>query len=220
MNLSTLLKSGTPLLVATALLAGCQTTGDSAQTTAEGCIAGGVLGAVAGGLLGGGRGAAIGGAIGLAAGCGAGAIVAQRKAQYANLEDYYRAQSQIAEQVRVSLVQQVATLQKENHDRQLRIAELQKQVARGHHSVERIHQEQADLSKRITVVAQSRDAAKKELTAQQQIVAEAKSKQELTGQDLVAKETQVAALGDVVQQLDGQVNTMAAQNKSLSELPE
>jgi len=98
-----LLQSSIPLVVAASLLAGCQTAGgDSAATTAEGCVAGGVLGALAGGLLGGGRGAAIGGAIGLAAGCSAGAIVAQRKAQYANLEDYYRGQAQIAEQVRVS----------------------------------------------------------------------------------------------------------------------
>jgi len=206
-----LLQSSIPLVVAASLLAGCQTAGgDSAATTAEGCVAGG--------LLGGGRGAAIGGAIGLAAGCSAGAIVAQRKAQYANLEDYYRGQAQIAEQVRVSLVQQVAALQQENHDRQIRIADLQSQIAKGNRSVERIHQEQATLSHRLTVVAQSRDAAKKELDAQQQVVAEAKSKHELTGQDLSNKEVQVAALSDVVTQLDRQVSTMAAQNDSLKGL--
>lgn len=86
-------------LVASAVavsLTGCQTTGeseDSTRTKTEGAVAGAVVGALLGAAIGGdAKGAAIGAAIGGGTGYLIGSEVAKRKQQYASTEDYLNAE--------------------------------------------------------------------------------------------------------------------------------
>ncbi|MCF8088843.1 MAG: hypothetical protein K9K63_07360 [Desulfotignum sp.] len=103
------------------LLSGCVTMSDKEKTVAEGTAVGAAVGTALGAVIGGGRGAAIGAAIGGAAGLTIGNIIAQRKNQYANREEFLTGEIQ-----RVAEYNEKA--REYNKQLQVEIARLSKEV--------------------------------------------------------------------------------------------
>jgi chromosome segregation ATPase len=112
---------GVTFLIFCMLLSGCVTMSDKEKTVAEGTAVGAAVGTALGAVIGGGRGAAIGAAIGGATGLTIGNIIAQRKNQYANREEFLTGEIQ-----RVAEYNEKA--REYNKQLQVEIARLSKEV--------------------------------------------------------------------------------------------
>lgn len=170
------------VIVAGSLLPGCATTGgatsDQQQTVAEGAV----VGAVLGGLLGAavsdnkGRGALVGAAAGGLLGAGIGSSIADRKAQYANEEDFLIAEIQRnqefieeADAQNRQLYQEIARLDRESQ-------RLARDYRAGRASRDAMTRQKASLEQRLAKAKQVNSLTEKQLADANQVYQESRQK--------------------------------------------
>lgn len=179
--------SGTKWLVAVAIgatLSGCATNPDGTTNDQQATVAqGAVFGALVGGLLGAavsgdnrGRGALIGAAAGGLIGAGIGSSIAERKAQYANEEDFLVAEIrrnqefiQEADAQNRQLYQQIAQLDRESQ-------RLARQYRAGKASRDALVQQKTTVEKQLAKAKQINSLAEKQLADAEQVHQESQQK--------------------------------------------
>jgi hypothetical protein len=172
--------SGTKWLVAVAIgatLSGCATNPDGTTNDQQATVAqGAVFGALVGGLLGAavsgdnrGRGALIGAAAGGLIGAGIGSSIAERKAQYANEEDFLVAEIrrnqefiQEADAQNRQLYQEIAQLDRESQ-------RLARQYRAGKASRDALVRQKATVEKQLAKAKQINSLAEKQLADAEQV---------------------------------------------------
>lgn len=171
--------SGTKWLVAVAIgatLSGCATNPDGTTNDQQATVAqGAVFGAIVGGLLGAavsdnrGRGALIGAAAGGLIGAGIGSSIAERKAQYANEEDFLVAEIrrnqefiQEADAQNRQLYQEIAQLDRESQ-------RLARQYRAGKASRDALARQKATVEKQLAKAKQINSLAEKQLADAEQV---------------------------------------------------
>ncbi|MCP5449906.1 MAG: glycine zipper domain-containing protein [Candidatus Competibacteraceae bacterium] len=183
--------SGTKWLVAVAIgatLSGCATNPDGTTNDQQATVAqGAVFGALVGGLLGAavsdnrGRGALIGAAAGGLIGAGIGSSIAERKAQYANEEDFLVAEIrrnqefiQEADAQNRQLYQEIAQLDRESQ-------RLARQYRAGKASRDALVRQKATVEKQLAKAKKINSLAEKQLADAEQVHQE--SQQQRGSQD-------------------------------------
>ena len=179
--------SGTKWLVAVAIgatLSGCATNPDGTTNDQQATVAqGAVFGALVGGLLGAavsgdnrGRGALIGAAACSLIGAGIGSSIAERKAQYANEEDFLVAEIrrnqefiQEADAQNRQLYQEIAQLDRESQ-------RLARQYRAGKASRDALVQQKATVEKQLAKAKQINSLAEKQLADAEQVHQESQQK--------------------------------------------
>ncbi|NMQ19426.1 glycine zipper 2TM domain-containing protein [Candidatus Competibacter phosphatis] len=181
--------SGTKWLVAVAIgatLSGCATnpdgttnTNDQQATVAQGAVFGALVGGLLGAAVSGdnrGRGALIGAAAGGLIGAGIGSSIAERKAQYANEEDFLVAEIrrnqefiQEADAQNRQLYQEIAQLDRESQ-------RLARQYRAGKASRDALVQQKATVEKQLAKAKQINSLAEKQLADAEQVHQESQQK--------------------------------------------
>lgn len=215
----TILKKATALTLVLAFgVSACADMDDHDRTVTEGAAGGAVLGALVGLAAGGddGRNAAVGAVIGGLIGAGVGKVIADRKAKYASMEDYYDGQIATTEQWNGNLAQANTSLSKKNKVRAKQIAALESQAGSAEVKRDKAQAMLADVSKQQASAEDAREKAKEELDIQQAALDEMRQ-QKGDGDARVGKwQAKVDAMRAHVAALEDNVDALASQDKSLS----
>lgn len=167
------------ILVLLCLVAGgCASTSDQTKTKAGGTALGAVLGGVLGYAIGGKEGAAIGAVVGGGAGFLAGNVVAKRKAQYADREDFLD-----AEIVRVAEFNETTRTYNVKLREDIQVLTLESEQVRANYAEKReqkkeVEKTRADVQKRIKNAEELRKDLNQELEVQTAILEEERKIQE------------------------------------------
>lgn len=187
-------------------LQGCATTGDATKDQQATVTQGAVFGAVLGALVGAGvsknkaAGALTGAAIGGLAGYLIGTSIAERKAQYANEEDFLVAEIkrndqfiQEAADQNEQLYQEIAQLDRESR-------RLQKEYRAGKASQNTLTQQKASLEKQLAKAKQVNSLVEKQLSDADEVYTETRQKRGSQDQYTQKLETNVVKLKETKQQ--------------------
>lgn len=206
-----------------ALLPGCATNPDGSvndqqQTVAQGAVAGAFLGALLGAAVSDNKasGALIGAAAGGLIGAGIGSTIAERKAQYANEEDFLVAEIrrnqefiQEADAQNRQMYQEIAQLDRESK-------QLRRQYRAGRATRDALTRQQATVEKQLTNARKVKSLTEKQLADANQVYQESRQKRGPQDKYTQQLENDVVKLKDTNQQSGQNVASLQEMYDSMS----